>query len=218
MATIDIAATTIARVRVQGLTGYQSIANGTGTRSLIDGASFFGVSMNNTVGEDFTNSDESFLSFDFSTLPAGTINSASIIVTGYFDQGGTWDGATETYFIPYDFGAGIDTTDYVSGSSANSLTKYATIPAKVGVEYQVAYSSSATSSFLTAMASRGTIKLLMISQSTIGYGLSGGYNNRADELYYGYNYSNVSYRPKITVNYTPSAPAGPTYNLIVSPR
>ena len=220
MATIDIAATISNTVRTQqdtriGGTTYQTAMNGVGTESVMP-STYLYVSLSNVVVKNFLNNDESFFSFDFSSLPAGTINSASIFLTAAGDQGGPYDGPSPAYFVPYNWGSTIDATDYIAASAVNSMPKYSTMTfsrAAIGTTY----SSSATSSFLTDIASGSVIKLALVLKSAVDVGLSGGSPTRDDEIIYNYNYATTAYRPKITVNYTPSAPTGPTYNLIVRP-
>jgi hypothetical protein len=215
MATINFTPTQGRSVRNQDNTGtYQTVANGTGTKS-VQGTTYLTLSMNNTVVKNYINSDEAFMSFDFSSLPAGTINSASFFLTTGGEQGGVYDGPSQAYFIPYDWGATIGTEDYITGSAVASVTKYSTMTltrAAIGTTY----SSSATSNFLTDIANRSVMKLAVVLKTTVDVGTSGGSPIREDEIFYNYNFANASQRPKITVDYTPSS--GVSYNLIVSPR
>jgi hypothetical protein len=220
MATIDIAG-----VQSRGLvcqnpsngtaSTYQIVANGgVGTAKGQSTGPYFNITFsNNLPGTYDISSYEVAISFDFSSIPAGTINSASIFLTATgYGNGGNYDGPSPVYFIPYDWGANISNASYIAGSAVNSITKYSTMTLTRAPDKTV-YSSSATPSFLTAIANRSLTKLAAVLKTTVDVGTSNITPIQEDEIIYSVENSSASLRPKITVDYTPD----PVYNLIVAP-
>jgi hypothetical protein len=228
MATVDIVGVhggrTNSRQYTQtSATPFLVAANGTGEKfsasaDYLGNELIIGVGFTNDYYKNYATSTEPFMYFDFSSLPAGTINSASLSIT-YRDNNGFGSNSTPRYiyFYLYDWGAGVDPSDYVAGSLASTYTLLSSIYISTG--YPPLGTQYSGSFLLSEISKRTTTKLAVISGTTIKIGTGGVVSG--DDLHYDQYYNrtatNVSYRPKITVNYTPSAPTGPTYNLIVRP-
>jgi hypothetical protein len=214
MATVDIVGVVGGRINSRqdtrtSATPFLVAANGTGEKFSAS-ADGFGIELTMNVGltndyyKNYASSTESFMYFDFSSLPAGTINSASLNITYSDNQAiGTSPAPRYIYFYLYDWGASVDPSDYVAGSSASTNTLLSTVYISTGLPSSgTQYSGSF---LLSEISKRTTTKLAVVSGTTINVGSGGAVTGLHYDAYYSRTATNVSYRPKITVNYTPSA-------------
>lgn len=186
---------------------------GTGSKSVFTSNDRFYTGMTNQQTKNAVDSQESFLSFDFSTLPSGTINSASISLTVVGNSTFFNDYNANVNIFAYDWGATIDTTDYIAASATSGLTLYAIISAPLD-SGPTTYTSAVSSQLISEIQNRRLTKMAIVSDSTINYTRVGG--NRSFRQFGSPTYATTAYRPVITISLTESV-TQPIYNLIVSP-
>jgi len=186
---------------------YLAAANGTGERysasQSISGGILLHTAFSSQVYKDYITSVESFMSFDFSSVPAGTINSATLKITYYSNNGFVNQRSRYIYFYLYDWGASVDTSDYIAGSSASSNTLLSTV--WIYTQYPTA-GTQWTGGFSSSEVSKRTItKLALVSGTIIMAGTApyGGTDGHYD-VFSDQSDGNVSYRPTITIDYTPA--------------
>ena len=135
---------------------------------------------------------EAFVKFDTSSLPDGATITSVLLEMKLSTDSSVTDFIAEVYVK--DWGAAVDTGDWVAGASLSGLTRVATIDSN-GIGATNAYKSfTSDAAFLTAINTTGTTYLMLASSRH----RAGSAPSADEQLYWAQNAGN---QPKLTVTY-----------------